>query len=34
MPIYHTIVLLQNVTLDPEARFEFAGDIALTATPA
>lgn len=33
MPVYHTVVLLQNVTLDPSARFEFAGGVLLTATP-
>jgi hypothetical protein len=30
---YHTVVPLQNVVLDPDARFEFAGGILLTATP-
>lgn len=34
MPVYHTVVPLQKVAIDPDSRFEFAGGILLTTTPA
>ena len=33
MAVYHTVVPLQNLELDPDVRFEFAGGILLAATP-
>jgi len=33
MPPYHTVVPIQNVKLEPEQRFEFAGGVVLAATP-
>lgn len=33
MPVFHTVVPIQNVDLGADARFEFAGGLLLTATP-
>ena len=34
MPVYHTIVPLQNLSLDPSLSFELASGLILTSTPA